>query len=265
MNLSLETVFRTAREFRRRITKLTLHVASRGVVYTRGALELACSARNPHATVVKLQTRNREKFAVEAISTSLRNSAYPKAGDGDQQSSLCNVSDLPVGTSIGRIRSEISKREGVIAEAVSPKPLRLVQATPRGLFEAAAGDCTSTFNFKSLEEFSFDLAATLQQVKIDTHTVREGTIGNDKLLSANGPNDVNRNNDECIERAGDIELCILILTETASALRDMFQNRPDLLPRELLDDLQQVNGKIVKRLSNSSFQESEWRRNQVLH
>jgi hypothetical protein len=72
-----------------------------------------------------------------------------------------------------------------------------------------------------------------------------------------------RNTDDYIESAGDIELCILVLTEPASALRD--RNRPDLLPRELLDDLQQVNRKIVKRLSNSSFPERESRRSQVLH
>jgi len=33
----------------------------------------------------------------------------------------------------------------------------------------------------------------------------------------------------------------------------------------LLDDLQQVNLKVVKRLSKSSFQERELKRNQVLH
>ena len=167
---------------------------------------------------------------------------------------------------MGRIRSEISKREGVIAEAIGPKPLRLVQAATRGLFEAAAiGDCTSTFNFKSLEELSFDLETTLQHAKIDTHTAKEGATGNDKLLSANGRNDLNRNTDGCIESASEIELCILILTETAGALRDIFRDRPDLLPREFLDDLQQANRKIVKRLSNVSFKEHEFRRNQVLH
>jgi hypothetical protein len=65
MNLSLESIFMTAREFRRRITKLTLHVASRGAVYTRDALELAWSARNPHAN--KFQARNRETLAVARV------------------------------------------------------------------------------------------------------------------------------------------------------------------------------------------------------
>jgi hypothetical protein len=245
---------KTAWELRRRVTRLTSQVALRGAAFTRHALRLARSARTSNATMLKLQARNREKFAVEAVPTSLGNSFYATAGDRDTQLSHCNVANLPVGTSIGRNRSKISKREEVIAEATGPEPLRFPRAAPRGLFEAAAaGDCTSTFNFKSLDELSFDLEATLQHVKIDTNTVKEGATGNDKLLS------------ECIESPSEVELCISILTETASLLRDISRNRPDLLPRELLDDLQQVNRKIVKRLSNSLSEERAWRRNQVLH
>jgi hypothetical protein len=134
------------------------------------------------------------------------------------------------------------------------------------MFEtAAAGDCASTFNFKSLEELSFDLGTRLQDVKIDTDAVEAGATGTHKSLAPNSPNDLNSNNDNCIESASDIELCILVLTEAASALRDMFRDRPDLLPPELLDDLQQVNRKVIKRLSKSSFQERKERRNQVLH
>jgi hypothetical protein len=154
----------------------------------------------------------------------------------------------------------------VTAEAVCPKPLRLPRAVPKGLFETAAGgDCASTFNFKSLEELSFDLGTRLQDAKIDTAAVEAGATGTHKSLAANGPNDLNSNNDNGIESANDIELCILVLTEAASALRDMFRDRPDLLPPELLDDLQQVNRKVIKRLSKCSFQERELRRNQVLH
>jgi len=109
------------------------------------------------------------------------------------------------------------------------------------------------------------MAATLQHVKFDTDAAKAGATGTHKSPSANNPNDLNSNNDNCIESASDIELCILVLTEAASALRDMFRDRPDLLPPELLDDLQQVNRKVIKRLSKSSFQERELRRNQVLH
>ena len=263
MNLSLESAYATAREFRRRVTRLTSHVASRGAAYTLHALRLARSARNPRATVFKLQTQNREKFAVEARFTSLRNSVFATAGDRGTQSSLCNVSNFPVRTSIGRIRSEIGTREGVTVESVGTKPLRFMPATSTRLFEAAVGgDCTSAFNFKSLEDLSSDLAATLQQIRVDTE---EGPTANDNSRSANGPSDLNMNNDQCIESAGDVELCILILTETASALRDIFRDRPDLLPREFLDDLQQANRKIVNRLSDVPFEEHEFRRNQVLH
>jgi hypothetical protein len=266
MNLSLESAFVTAREFRRRITRLTSHFASRGAVYTLHALRLARSARDPHATVFKLQTRNREKFAVEARATSERNSVYATAGDRDRQSSLCNVSNFPVRTSIGRIRSEIGTREGVTVERVGTKPLRFMPATSTRFFEAAvAGDCTSAFNFKSLEDLSSDLAATLQQIRVDADTLKEAATGNDKVHLANGPNDLNMNNDQRIESAGEVELCILILTETAGALREIFCDRPDLLPREFLDDLQQANRKIVKRLSDVSFKEHKFRRNQVLH
>ena len=107
------------------------------------------------------------------------------------------------------------------------------------------------------------MGATLEDLKTDTK--QEGATGNDKLLVANGRNDLEKNNDKCIESASDIELCIAILTETASVLRDISRNRPDLLPRELLDDLQQVSRKVVKRLSNSSFEERARSRNQVLH
>src|SRR5262249_21361917 len=103
----------------------------------------------------------------------------------------------------------------------------------------------------------------LQEIKIDT--VKEGATGNDKLLTAIGRNDLVRNNDGRVQSVSDIELCISILTETASVLRGISLNRPDLLPRELLDDLEQVNRKVVRRLSNASFPEREWRRNQVLH
>jgi hypothetical protein len=133
------------------------------------------------------------------------------------------------------------------------------------MFETAATDSDpSAFNFKSIQELSCDMAATLQHVKFDTDAAKAGATGN-KSPSANNPNDLNNNNDNCIESASDIELCILVLTEAASALRDMFRDRPDLLPPELLDDLQQVNRKVIKRLSKSSFQERELRRNQVLH
>jgi hypothetical protein len=131
---------------------------------------------------------------------------------------------------------------------------------PKELIETATSDDCMAFNFKSLEDLSSDLVATLQQIRVE-----EGPTANDKLRSANGPSDLNVNNDQCIESAGEVELCILILTETASALREIFRDRPDLLPREFLDDLQQANRKIVKRLSNVSFKEHDIRRNQVLH
>jgi hypothetical protein len=236
MNPFLESALLTAREFTRRVTGLTSHVVSRGAVYTRYARKFTQSARNPQARTLKPQAQKRETLAVEAIFTSPRDSVYATAGDRDTQSWPCNVSSLPVRT--------------------GSKPLSEAAAT---------SNCTSAFNFKSLEELSCGLVTTLQNIKIDPGTVKEGATGNDKLPSANGPNDLNRKNDECIESASDIELCISILTETASVLRDIGRNHPDLLPRELLDDLQQVSRKVVKRLSNVSFKERELRRNQVLH
>jgi hypothetical protein len=116
------------------------------------------------------------------------------------------------------------------------------------LFEtAASADCISAFNFKSLKDLSSNLMASLQQIKVE-----EAPTANDKLRSRSGPRNLNMNNDQCIESAGDVELCILILTETAGALRDIFRDRPDLLPREFLDDLKQANRKIAKRLRNTS-------------
>jgi hypothetical protein len=115
----------------------------------------------------------------------------------------------------------------------------------------------SAFHFKSLEELSSALVATLQR-----NEVEESPTADD---SANGPSDLNMNRDGCIESVSEVELCILILTETAGALQDIFRDRPDLLPREFLDDLQQANRKIVKRLSKMSFKEHEFRRHQVLH
>jgi hypothetical protein len=263
MNLSFESAFATAREFRRRMASLTSHVVSTGAAYTRRALRWAWSVRNPHAATSKIKSRNRETLAVEAIFTSTRKPVYATAGDRDPQSSFCKVLNLPVGKSIGRIQSEIGKDEGMIAEGVGPKPLRRVQTT---LFEVApARDFANTFNFKSLEELSSDLGATLQHIEVGADTVKEGATGTNKLLSTNGENDLNWNTDGRFESFSDIELCISILTETARVLRGIFLNRPDLIPRELLDDLQHVNCKIVKRLSNPSLQEREWRRNHVLH
>ena len=156
--------------------------------------------RNPPAAMSELQARNRETYAVEAISTSPRSSVYVAAGDLDTQSPLCNVSVLPVGASIDRVRSEVERREGVIPEAIGPKNLRFPPAAPRGSFEvAAAGDCTSAFNFKSLEELSLDLVATLQDVQTRTSAVKESATGNDNLLSANGSTDLNEINDERTE------------------------------------------------------------------
>ena len=266
MNLSFQTAMKTARELKWRVTRLTSQVALKGATYARHALRSARSAASPNATIVNPQAQNREKFAVEAISPSLGNSVYATAERPDTPSPPCNVSNFPVRTSFGRTRPELTKREEVTAEAVCLEPLRGLRAVPTGLSEtAAAGADTSAFNFKSIKELSFDMAATLQHVKFNTDVVKTGATGTHKSLSGNSPNDLNSNNDGRIESAGDVELCILVLTETARALRDMVRDRPDLLPRELLDDLQQVNRKIVQRLSKSSFQEREGRRNQVLH
>ena len=266
MTLSFQAAVKTAWDLKRQLTRLTSQVALRSAAYTRHALRSARSAPSPNATIVKPQAQNREKFAVEAASSSLGNSVYATAERRDTPSSPCNISNFPVRTSIGRTRSEINKREAVTTEAVCPKPSRFPRAVPKGISEAVAADAdTSAFNFKSIQELSCDMAATLQHVKFDTDAAKAAATGTHKSLSANGPNDLNSNNDNCIESASDIELCILVLTEAASALRDMFRDRPDLLPPELLDDLQQVNLKVVKRLSKSSFQERELKRNQVLH
>ena len=265
MNLSLESAVMTARELRRSVTRLTSHLASRSVVYARNALRLVRSARNPGATLLKLRARNREPAAVEAAYTSLANSVFVTVGDRDRPLSLCNTSTATGGISVERFWSDISTRDWEVAE-LGPKPVRLRRTAPRRLFETAvAGDCTSAFDFKSLRDLSSDLAATFQQIRIDTGALKESATGNVKLRSANRPSALNMNNDQCIESASDTELCVLILTETASALRDIFSDRPDLLPSEFLDDLQQVNGKIVNRLANVSSKERELRRNQVLH
>lgn len=266
MNVSFLAALKTAQELRRRVARLTSQVALRGAAYARHALRSARSAPSQNASILEPQAQNREKSTVEAISSSQGNSVYATVERRDAPSSPSNVSNFPVRTSIGRTRTEISKREEVTAEAVCPKPLTLPRAVPSGLSETAAASAdTSAFNFKSIQELSRDMAATLQQVKFDSDAVKAGATGTHKSLAANHPNDLNSNNDNCIESASDIELCILVLTEAASALRDMFRDRPDLLPPELLDDLQQVNRKVVKRLSKSSFQERELRRNQVLH
>jgi hypothetical protein len=260
MTPSFQAAIATAWELRRRVTRVTSHVASRGAAYTRRVLTLARLIRNAPAVMLKVQAQKRATFAVEATPTSPRNSVSTTVVDRDRPVSLCNASKSTGKTSVARIRNEISSRDGVVVE-LGPKPPRPLRTAPRGLIETATSDdCMSAFHFKSLEELSSALVATLQR-----NEVEESPTADAKLRSASGPSDLNTNSNERIESVSEVELCILILTETAGALQDIFRDRPDLLPREFLDDLQQANRKIVKRLSKMSFKEHEFRRNQVLH
>src|SRR5262249_27623216 len=114
MNFFLRSALTMAQELRRRITGLTSLIASSGSVRKRRAFRLISSARHPHATMLELQARNREASAAMPVSSLLQNSSDARSGDRNP--------NLPVGTSIGQIRSGIGKSDGVATEAIGPRP-----------------------------------------------------------------------------------------------------------------------------------------------
>jgi hypothetical protein len=101
--------------------------------------------------------------------------------------------------------------------------------------------------FRALSDLAFELAAVLEPPMDFRNNVE---VGNTVLRSVGGLLDEQVIDQQRIDDMSEVELCALTLAEVMSAFRDISRQHTDLLPAELLEDLQQATNKIVQRLSD---------------